>query len=94
MERIKSEYGRYRTLVLRFGQAVESPQLDGAELTSVDGTTARFRFDRNVARPDLLIRQAGDRYSVEDVTIEEPELESIIRRIYVEGYAGQGAATL
>jgi ABC-type uncharacterized transport system ATPase subunit len=60
----------------------------------VDGTTARFRFDRNVARPDLLIRQAGDRYSVEDVTIEEPELESIIRRIYVEGYAGQGAATL
>ncbi|MGR4065796.1 MAG: ATP-binding cassette domain-containing protein [Vulcanimicrobiaceae bacterium] len=91
VERIKTEYGRYRTLVLRFAQPVERPQLDGAELTAVEGTTARFRFDRNVARPDMLIRQAGDRYSVEDVTIEEPELESIIRRIYVEGYAGQGA---
>jgi len=28
-----------------------------------------------------------ERYAVNDVSIEEPELESIIRRIYVEGYS-------
>jgi ABC-2 type transport system ATP-binding protein len=87
IERIKSEYGRFRTLVLTFVEPIAQPQLDGAELESVEGAVARFRFDRNRERADLLIRQASDRFSVEDVSIEEPELEAIIRRIYVEGYS-------
>ena len=87
IERIKSEYGRFRTLVLTFVEPIAQPQLDGAELESVEGAVARFRFDRNRERADLLIRQASDKFSVEDVSIEEPELEAIIRRIYVEGYS-------
>jgi ABC-2 type transport system ATP-binding protein len=94
VERIKNEYGRYRTLVLRFESPTPSPYLDGAELESADASTARFRFDRAQQRADLLIRQAGDRYSVEDVTLEEPDLESIIRRIYVEGYGTQPEETV
>jgi ABC-2 type transport system ATP-binding protein len=96
VERIKTEYGRFRTLVIRFAQPVEHPHLDGAELLP-DSTpeTARFRFDRNAQRVDVLVRQAGDEYRVEDVTLEEPDLESIIRRVYVEGYdrEAQEAAT-
>ena len=86
IERIKSEYGRFRTLVLHFCEPIARPLLDGAELTSVDGSRARFRFDRNLQRVDALVRQASERYRVEDVAIEEPDLESIIRRIYFEGY--------
>jgi ABC-2 type transport system ATP-binding protein len=86
VERIKSEYGRFRTLVVHFAEAVADPRLDGAELAGVDGSSARFRFDRNARRVDVLVRQASERYRVEDVNIEEPDLESIIRRIYVEGY--------
>jgi len=86
VERIKAEYGRFRTLVVRFARPIADPELEGAELESTDGTSARFRFDRNRERADLLIRQASERYSLEDVTLEEPDLESIIRRIYVEGY--------
>lgn len=86
IERIKSEFGRFRTLVVHFCEPIERPGLDGAELTGVDGSRARFRFDRNLQRVDALVRQASERYRVEDVTIEEPDLESIIRRIYVEGY--------
>ncbi len=86
VERIKNEYGRFRTLVVRLGVRVERPQLEGAELVGVEDCTARFRFDRNLQRADLLVRQASERYSVEDVSLEEPDLESIIRRIYVEGY--------
>lgn len=86
IERIKDEYGRSRTLVIRFATPVAQPKLDGAELVSVDGPVARLRFDRNRERADLLIRQASERYALEDVSIEEPDLESIIRRIYVEGY--------
>ena len=87
IERIKSEYGRHRTLVVRFDRETDRPALPGAELVESDGTTARFRFDRNTERADVLIREASERYSLEDVTLEEPDLESIIRRIYLEGYA-------
>jgi ABC-2 type transport system ATP-binding protein len=86
IERIKTEYGRFRTLVVRFSGPVERPELDGAQLIASEDSTARFRFDRNLQRADLLVRQASERYSVEDVSLEEPDLESIIRRIYVEGY--------
>jgi ABC-2 type transport system ATP-binding protein len=86
IERIKGEYGRFRTLVVHLAEPVSDPELRGAELVGADGTTLRFRFDRNHERADLLVRQASERYRVEDVTIEEPDLESIIRRIYVEGY--------
>ena len=89
IDRIKGEYGRYRTLVVHLGEAVAAPHLDGAEFAGFDGSAVRFRFDRNRQRADLLVRQASERYSVEDVTIEEPDLESIIRRIYVEGYANR-----
>ena len=68
-----------------------SPQLDGAELALRRRPERAVSFRPELARPDLLIRQARDRYSVEDVTIEEPELESIIRRIYVEGYDEPGS---
>jgi ABC-2 type transport system ATP-binding protein len=94
IERIKSEYGRYRTLVVRFEHAMGAPSLEGAEFVEMEGTTARFRFDRNRERADLLIRQASERYSIEDVSIEEPDLESIIRRIYVEGYASRPQETV
>ena len=35
---------------------------------------------------EALIRRVTERYPVSDISIEEPELESIIRRIYLEGY--------
>ena len=95
IERIKGEYGRFRTLVLRFAQEpIVAPALEGAELESWDGVIARFRFDRNRQRADLLIRQASERYSLEDVTLEEPDLESIIRRIYIEGYGRRAEETV
>lgn len=87
VERIKAEYGRHRTLVVTFAAPVTRPHLDGTELVGVDGAIARFRFDRNLERADRLVRQASERYSVEDVSIEEPELEAIIRHIYVQGYS-------
>ncbi|MBD5606823.1 MAG: methionine ABC transporter ATP-binding protein, partial [Candidatus Eremiobacteraeota bacterium] len=60
---------------------------DGAEVESRLGSVVRLRFDRTTVSADRLIRRVTESYSVHDVSIEEPELESIIRRIYVEGYA-------
>jgi len=47
----------------------------------------RLRFDRRTLSAEVLIRRVAERYRVHDLSIEEPALESIIRRIYLEGYS-------
>jgi len=89
LERIKNEYGRQRTLVVRFTEPVAAPVLSGATVERVEGNSARFVFDRANRRADRLVREVSERYSVEDIAIEEPELEAIIRQIYTEGYRGE-----
>jgi ABC-2 type transport system ATP-binding protein len=86
VERIKEQYGTHRTLVLTLTEPHPNPVLEGAEIASNDRGLVRYRFDRRRVRPDQLIREATQRYELRDVSIEEPDLETIIRRIYVEGY--------
>jgi len=86
VEGIKEQYGTHRTLVVELDDAQESIVVDGAELESRAGNVVRLRFDRKAISADQLIRRVTEAYRVIDVSIEEPELESIIRRIYVEGY--------
>ena len=85
IEHIKEVYGTHRTLILTLTGPHPNPVLDGAELVSNDHGVVHFRFDRRTVRADQLIRQATERYELRDVTLEEPDLESIIRRIYLEG---------
>ena len=86
VEAIKDQYGTHRTLVVQLCDDEPDFAIDGAEVESRVGTVARLRFDRKEVKADQLIRRVTERYCVNDVSIEEPELESIIRRIYVEGY--------
>jgi len=86
VEHIKEQYGTHRTLILTLTEPHPNPVLEGAEIESNDRGLVRYRFDRRRVRADQLIREATQRYELRDVSIEEPDLESIIRRIYVEGY--------
>ena len=89
IEALRDRYGTHRTLVvtLREPTPVESVAVDGAEVESHEGDVWRLRFDRRSVSAEVLIRRVADRYCVSDLSIEEPELESIIRRIYLEGYS-------
>lgn len=86
VEHIKEQYGTHRTLVLTLTAPRENPVLEGADIVSNDHGVVSYRFDRRRVRADQLIRRATELYELRDVTIEEPDLESIIRRIYLEGY--------
>ena len=93
IERIKEQYGTHRTLVVQLDEAYPGFAIDGAEVEARTGDVVRLRFDRKTISADQLIRRVTERYCVSDVSIEEPELESIIRRIYVEGYTDPNADT-
>jgi len=98
VEQIKSQYGTHRTLVVELTEDYPEFAVPGAEVESRTGNRVRLRFDRRTVSADVLIRRVTEAYCVSDVSIEEPELESIIRHIYVEGYSdpepGSGAAAL
>ncbi len=85
IEQIKERYGTHRTLIVEFSEHYPTVAIDGAEFEERTGDLVRLRFDRKTISADQLIRRVTERYSVSDVSIEEPDLESIIRRIYVDG---------
>jgi ABC-2 type transport system ATP-binding protein len=87
VEALRDRYGTHRTLVVTFAEPTPDIAIEGAELESREGDVVRLRFDRRAVSAEVLIRRVADRYRVRDLTIEEPELESIIRRIYLEGYS-------
>jgi ABC-2 type transport system ATP-binding protein len=87
VDRIKERYGTHRTLIVQFSESYPEVVVDGADFEERTGDLVRLRFDRKTISADQLIRRVTERYSVSDVSIEEPDLESIIRRIYVEGAA-------
>jgi ABC-2 type transport system ATP-binding protein len=94
IERLKDQYGTHRTLIVELCDDNGTFEVEGAELESRTGAEVRLRFDRRSISADQLIRRVADRYCVNDVSLEEPALESIIRRIYVEGYAEPPPAEL
>lgn len=91
IEKIKEQYGTHRTLVVTLCETYPDFYVEGAEIVARDAMIVRLRFDRKHVRADDLIRRVTEAYCVTDVSIEEPELESIIRRIYIEGYTDPSA---
>jgi len=89
IEALRDRYGTHRTLVVTLCDPLpaEEVAVAGAELESHQGNVVRLRFDRRDVSAEVVIRRVADAYCVSDLSIEEPELESIIRRIYLEGYS-------
>jgi ABC-2 type transport system ATP-binding protein len=86
LERLRAEYGIYRTLVVTLAEPCESLDVPGAELESREGNIVRLRFDRRLLTAEALIRRLMERCTISDVSIIEPDIDSIVRRIYLEGY--------
>ena len=89
VDALRDQYGTHRTLVVEFCDPETPVEMPDTEVELVTPTMARFRFDRRVTSAEALIRRVADNYCVSDISIEEPELESIIRRIYREGYVAE-----
>jgi ABC-2 type transport system ATP-binding protein len=47
-----------------------------------DGRRARFRFNRWQISASELITELAQKYPVKDISVEEPEIETIVREIY------------
>ena len=91
---IKQRYGRNRTLTAVFDcEDCSDCKLDvpNARIVSVDGPRVKIEFDRDSVKADAIIAALSRQYDLQDVTIAEPALETIIREIYVHGLGKEAA---
>jgi ABC-2 type transport system ATP-binding protein len=86
VERLRSEYGTHRTLVVTLASHEDEIAVAHAETVLQDGNIVHLRFDRRTVTAEALVRSVMDRYAITDISIIEPEIETIVRRIYLEGY--------
>lgn len=83
---IRSKYGKYRTLIVEFESEIPDFEVPQATLVKSDGCNKSFKFNRFETSPSQLISFISRSYPIIDLTVEEPEIEDLVRKIY-EGKA-------
>ncbi len=87
LERLREEYGTYRTLVVTLADTCEDASVSGAVIESREASVVRYRFNRRELTAETMIRRVTEVCRISDVAIVEPDIDAIVRRIYVEGYS-------
>jgi ABC-2 type transport system ATP-binding protein len=87
LEALRQHFGRQRTLVVDLDQDVKGFQIDDATLIRREGPRVWLRFDRSATTAAALIAEVAARYRIRDLTVEEPEIEGVVREIYEQGSA-------
>ena len=79
---VKERYGTERTLVVDLEVPGPALQIDGAEVTRVDGPRQWLRFHRDAHTAASLLAQVTAQAPVRDLTLEEPAIDDIVHHIY------------
>ena len=82
---IAERYGGDRRLVVDLAEDVAEPSVPGARLERREGTRLWLSFRREEVSAPALITALTNRYAIRDLTLEEPDIEAVVRRIYEEG---------
>jgi ABC-2 type transport system ATP-binding protein len=78
----KAEHGTERTVVVDLMDAAEALAVEHGVVTRIDGPRQWIRFDRRQTTAAAVIAEITALAPVRDLTIEEPEIEDLIRQIY------------
>ena len=85
LEALRRRFGKERTLVVDLADGVDHLQVANAEVVRREGPRVWLRFDRDATTAAALIAAVSARYPIRDLTVEEPEIEAIVRDIYQAG---------
>lgn len=82
LQEIRSKYGTTRRLIAEFNEETKIEPIKNVIIEDLKDRKASFTFDNNVVDVNELMHEVLEKYSVHDVTVAEPEIESIIQKIY------------
>jgi ABC-2 type transport system ATP-binding protein len=77
--------GEERTLVVDLAVETAPLAIPGARLVSAEGTRQRLAFKRSETSAASVIAAVAAAAEIVELTIEEPDIESAIRRLYESG---------
>jgi len=86
LSRLREEYGTHRTLVVNLFEEPDEIAIESAEVVARDGHIVQLRFDRRTISAEALVRRVTENFAITDIAIIEPDIETIVRRIYTDGY--------
>jgi ABC-2 type transport system ATP-binding protein len=85
IEQLIARYGEERTLVVDLEEPAPPLAVDGARVVRVEGPRQWLRFRRDELTAAQLTAAVASRAPLVDLTVEEPDIEDVVRRIYAEG---------
>jgi ABC-2 type transport system ATP-binding protein len=87
LESLRERYGTHRTLIVRLAESCDDLDVEDAEIVTREPLTVHYRFDRRRISAEALVRRVTEKCSLADIAITEPDIENIVRGIYLAGYA-------
>ncbi len=92
LTRLREEYGTSRTLVVTLAEDYPEFAIENTVLERREGNVVHLRFNRDDVAAEALVRRVLDAYRITDISLAEADIDTIVRRIYTEGYvAGRPA---
>ncbi|MHB8577098.1 MAG: ABC transporter ATP-binding protein [Dehalococcoidia bacterium] len=85
LQQIRDRFGSERMLVIDLEEPAGPVDVPGATVVKVDGPRQWLRFRRADTTAAEVVAAVAARVRLRDLTIEEPEIEDIVRDIYVDG---------
>lgn len=85
VQHIKDSFGTTRTLVVDFSESVGKIDIPGVEVVDEKDRKKWLRFQKEQVSVSSLIYELTQMYGIVDLTVQEPEIEGIIREIYQGG---------
>ena len=85
LDELVERYGEERTLVVDLAESRAPLEVSGARVIRVDGPRQWLRFSRAETTAAALVGAVAAEAQLVDLSVEEPEVEEIVRRIYREG---------
>ncbi len=82
LESLRRRFGGERVLVVDFAEPYEDVSLSGASIHAREGLRVTYTFKRGDLTASELIQRLSERFRIADLTVQEPEIEATVRRIY------------
>jgi len=89
IDHLKNQFGNERTLVIDLDDPPYRLDVPGTRLLKQEGSRIWLAFHRERMSASEVMMRVGEAHTIRDLTVEEPEIESIVREIYEFGAGGR-----
>ncbi|HML47722.1 MAG TPA: ATP-binding cassette domain-containing protein [Clostridia bacterium] len=90
---LRERYGQERQVIIQFAEQAPALEIPGVEIRAVDPFKLRFKFrQREMTAGEVIAKVSGLPHVIRDISIQETDIEQIVRNLYENGLAREGEA--